>query len=70
MHKRKGMIMTGKLKWFNNNKGYGFIAGDDGNDYFVHASNLEPGTYYNNDELTFELADGRKGIKAVNVKLA
>lgn len=62
--------MTGKLKWFNNDKGYGFIAGDDGQDYFVHASKLAEGTYNDNDKLTFDLAEGRKGIEAVNVKLA
>ena len=62
--------MTGNLKWFNTEKGYGFIAGDDGKDYFVHATNLEEGIYNDNDVLTFELAEGRKGIEAVNVKLS
>ena len=67
---RNGDCMTGKLKWFNNDKGYGFIAGDDGKDYFVHITKIEIGAYSCDDTLTFELAKGRNGIEAVNAKLA
>lgn len=62
--------MTGKLKSFNNNKGYGFIIGEDGKEYFIHATNLEAGVYNDNDVLTFELKNGRKGIEAIKARLA
>ena len=61
--------MTGTLKCFKTEKGYGFIAGDDGIDYFIHASNLCEGEYSTGDRLQFELAEGRKGIEAVKVSL-
>lgn len=59
--------MTGKVKFFNEQKGFGFITCDDGKDYFVHKTN----TFDNirKDELvSFTLEDGKKGPKAVNVK--
>lgn len=60
--------MEGKVKWFNNKKGYGFIEGDDGNDYFVHYTALDENTRIrDNDEVTFEPAEGEKGKQAQKV---
>jgi len=59
----------GTVKFFNDSKGFGFIK-DESNDkeYFVHVSNLKD-EVRENDEVTFELQEGRKGLNAVNVKL-
>jgi len=60
--------MDGKVKFFNNMKGFGFIAGDDGKEYFVHKSGLAEGTELNeNDEVTFEVVEGDRGPKADKV---
>jgi CspA family cold shock protein len=62
--------IEGSVKWFSRDKGYGFIAGDDGNEYFVHNSALAPGTFIrDNDKVSFEPAEGDKGKQARNVKL-
>lgn len=60
----------GVVKFFNETKGFGFIK-EEGTDkeYFVHVSGLI-NKIKDNDEVTFELAEGKKGINAVNVKLA
>ncbi len=59
----------GTVKFFNVTKGFGFIKdADSDNEYFVHASGLID-RIKENDEVTFELAEGKKGINAVNVKL-
>ena len=61
--------MKGTVKFFNVMKGFGFIAGDDGKEYFVHKTGLEPGvTLRDNDSVTFDVAEGDRGPKAVNVK--
>ena len=60
--------MDGKVKFFNGTKGFGFIAGDDGKEYFVHKSGLAEGTILNeNDEVTFEVVEGDRGPKAEKV---
>jgi len=61
---------TGKVKFFNNSKGFGFIK-DDATDkeYFVHVSGLKD-EIKENDKVTFDLQEGRKGLNAVNVKLS
>ena len=65
------MRVTGKVKWFNESKGYGFIQRDDGNDVFVHYTNIT-GTGFRtlkeNDEVEFEVTEGPKGLQAVNVE--
>ena len=61
--------MNGKVKFFNETKGFGFIIADDGKQYFVHSSGLEPGVSLNeNDSVTFDVVEGEKGPKAVKVK--
>ncbi len=63
--------MNGKVKFFNQEKGFGFITADDGNDYFVHQSGLNGDIILReNDAVTFEVTEGDRGPKAVNVSLA
>ena len=62
--------MKGKVKFFNETKGFGFIAGEDGKDYFVHQSALGAGvTLRENDAVEFDSEQGDRGLKAVNVRL-
>ena len=61
---------TGTVKFFNNSKGYGFIKEDETDkEYFVHISGVIDETS-ENDKVTFDLEEGRKGLNATNVKLA
>ena len=60
--------MKGKVKWFNITKGFGFITGEDNKEYFVHESEVKQGSIDENDEVIFDVAEGDKGPKAVNVK--
>lgn len=61
--------MKGKIKFYNNNKNYGFIAGDDGNDYFFHHSEVNEGVALDKDvEVEFETKQGKQGMQAVNVR--
>jgi len=62
--------MNGTVKFFNEEKGFGFIAADDGKEYFVHKSGLAEGVFLReNDAVTFDVEDGERGPKAVNVSL-
>ncbi len=64
-------MATGTVKWFNNTKGYGFITTDDGSDVFVHHNDIEGEGFKSLDEgqaVEFEVAEGTKGPKAVNVR--
>ena len=61
--------MKGTVKFFNEMKGFGFIAAEDGKEVFVHQSALEEGlTLHENDSVTFDVEEGDRGPKAVNVK--
>jgi CspA family cold shock protein len=62
-------MKTGKVKFFNESKGFGFIKTDDGNEIFVHVTGLID-KVRENDSVTFEVAQGKKGLNAVDVKLA
>jgi CspA family cold shock protein len=62
------LMKTGTVKFFNDSKGYGFIKDNDSeNEYFTHVSGLVD-EISENDEVTFELTEGKKGLNAVNVK--
>ena len=67
----EGILMNkGTVKWFNAEKGYGFITGEDGNDVFVHFSAIQADGYKSLDEgqaVEFEVVNGEKGPQAVNV---
>lgn len=63
-------MKKGKVKFFNQSKGFGFIIDDEsGKEYFVHVSGLID-EINEDDEVVFELKEGRKGLNAVDVKLA
>jgi CspA family cold shock protein len=65
-------MATGTVKWFNNEKGYGFIATEEGNDVFVHFSAIEGTGYRTLEEgqkVEFEIGPGRKGDEARDVKI-
>jgi len=60
---------TGKVKFFNVSRGFGFIKDNESeSEYFVHASGLID-KIKEDDEVKFELTDGKKGLNAINVKL-
>jgi CspA family cold shock protein len=61
-------MKTGKVKFFNESKGFGFIVEDDSNqEIFVHHSGLNE-TIRENDQVSYEITEGKKGQNAVNVK--
>ncbi len=63
-------MSVGKVKWFNEVKGYGFVTMEDGKDVFVHYSAIKGDgfrTLNENDEVEFEITDGPKGPQAINV---
>ena len=61
--------MKGTVKFFNDQKGFGFIAGEDSKEYFVHKSGLAEGvTLKENDAVTFDVEEGGRGPKAVIVQ--
>ncbi|MBQ3225481.1 MAG: cold shock domain-containing protein [Clostridia bacterium] len=63
--------MTGKVKWFNAEKGFGFIESADGTDVFVHFSAINMEGYKTLDEgmeVSFEVVEGAKGPQAANVE--
>jgi CspA family cold shock protein len=65
-------MARGQVKWFDQKKGYGFIAQEDGDDLFVHYSAINREgfkTLDEGDEVEFEISEGNKGPQATNVKL-
>lgn len=62
-------MKNGVVKFFNEVKGFGFIKGEDGQEIFVHVSGLKE-EIRENDNVVFEVQEGKKGLNAVNVKLA
>ena len=66
------MRITGKVKWFNNAKGYGFIERDGGSDVFVHYSAIQGNGYRSLEEgqkVEFEVGPGKKGEEARDVRV-
>ena len=63
----------GTVKWFNAEKGYGFITGEDGNDVFVHFSAIQGEGFKSLDEgqaVTYDLTEGARGMQAANERTA
>lgn len=61
---------NGTVKWFNAEKGFGFITGEDGNDVFVHYSAIQGEGFKSLDEgqaVSYDLVEGEKGMQAENV---
>jgi CspA family cold shock protein len=62
-------MATGKVKFFNDQKGFGFITPDDGGkDLFVHVSEVQMGTLSDGDSVEYEVGEGQKGPCATGVK--
>jgi CspA family cold shock protein len=61
-------MKTGTVKFYNEAKGFGFITDENGTDIFVHATGLND-EIRENDSVTFEVTDGKKGPNAVNVSV-
>ena len=72
VHRENSNLATGTVKFFNAEKGYGFISREDGDDVFVHFSNIQAEGYKSLDEgqrVEFDVAPGRKGEEAQNVRV-
>jgi CspA family cold shock protein len=70
MSKEVKKMANGTVKWFNESKGFGFIAGEDGSDVFVHYSSIQSNGYKSlaeGDTVSFDTENGPKGLKATNV---
>ena len=64
--------ITGKVKWFNDAKGFGFIEREGGPDVFVHYSSIQGDGFKSlkeNDQVEFEVREGPKGLQAANVTM-
>ena len=64
--------MKGTVKWFNKEKGFGFITGEDGKDIFAHFSQIQKDgfkTLNENEEVTYDVIEGQKGPQAANIKV-
>ena len=71
-HREEIPLATGTVKFFNAEKGYGFISREQGDDVFVHYSNIQGSGYKSLDEgqaVEFDVAPGRKGEEAQNVRV-
>ena len=63
-------MTEGTVKWFNESKGFGFIASEDGSDVFVHYSSIQSNGFKSlveGDKVSFDTEKGHKGPKAINV---
>ena len=71
LKKYGGILMNGTVKWFNDEKGFGFITGEDGKDVFAHFTQIQKDGFKKLtevEEVTFEITKGDKGPQASNIK--
>jgi cold shock protein len=69
---RRGTVPEGTVKWFSNEKGFGFIEREDGEDVFVHFSQIKQDGYKTLEQgqrVSFEITEGAKGLQASDVSL-
>jgi CspA family cold shock protein len=70
MRREVKAMAKGRVKWFNEQKGFGFISQDAGEDLFVHFSSIKQDGFkvlQEGDEVEFQIAQGKKGLQAVDV---
>lgn len=70
MHKKGNTMNTGTVKWFNSEKGYGFISQDNGDDVFAHFSAIQGDGFKTLEEgqtVQFDVENGQKGLQAANI---
>ena len=70
MHLEEIYMNNGTVKWFNADKGFGFITGEDGNDVFAHFSAIQSDGFKTLDEgqaVTFDTEEGPRGLQATNI---
>lgn len=70
MRKEVREMSNGTVKWFNESKGFGFITSEDGSDVFVHYSSIQGNGFKSlaeGDAVSFDIENGPKGPKAINV---
>ena len=73
MSEREVQVATGVVKWFNSEKGYGFISQENGPDVFVHFSAIQETGFRSleeNERVEFDVSQGPKGLQAANVRRA
>ena len=64
-------MIEGRVKWFDEKRGYGFIEEEEGDDIFVHYTAIQGGfkTLYEGQRVSFDIENGQKGLAATNVKV-
>lgn len=71
INSRRTTVPTGKVKWYDTDKGFGFLATDEGEEVFLHASALPAGvvSLKNNTRVEFGVAEGKRGLQALSLRI-